>query len=420
MTETRRGTLGRPKPQLPPIFGHPVRFERRSVTCGEGRAGEDLISHWRRFAPLPHPDAHNDGGRYEAVVGGGLTGRGGGHFSVAEKWHRTRAGGGARTVVANGAEGEPLSRKDAALLQIRPHLVLDGLVIAALALGADDLVVWLHEGAPQTQAAVERAMLERRAAGLAEPRIRAVLGPDHYLSGESSAVVRALSGGPALPTFRRDRTGTRAVLVHNAETLARVALASRFGGDAQRGQLLTVADDAALTVVEADGATTVATILESLAGPGAPPSAVLIGGYGGRWLPWDEAGSVVARAVEQGRPGFDIGAGVLGPLPSGRCGVQAAAEIAAYLAERTARQCGPCMFGLPAVNELMADLARGHSSRRGQARLTSHLNEISGRGACHHPDGAVRMVASALSTFAEDVDQHLRKSRCAVTGEKLR
>ncbi|MCW2494703.1 NADH-ubiquinone oxidoreductase-F iron-sulfur binding region domain-containing protein [Jatrophihabitans sp.] len=420
MTETRRGGLPQPAARLPPVFGHPVRFGRRSGICGEARLGEDLISHWRRFAPLPHSDAHQVAGLHEAVLASGLTGRGGGHFPVAEKWRRTRAGGGARTVVANGAEGEPLSRKDAALLQLRPHLVLDGLVIAASGLGADDLVVWLHAGATQTRAAVERAMLERRAAGLVEPRIRIAVGPDLYLSGESSAVVQALSGGPALPTFRLDRTASRSTLVHNAETLARVALASRFGADAQRGQLLTVADDDDLTVVEADGSTTVATILESLIGPRTAPSAVLIGGYGGRWLPWREAGAVVAKAVEQGRPGFDIGAGVLWPLPAGRCGVQVAADIAAYLADRTARQCGPCMFGLPAVNQLMSDLACGRASRRSQARLVSQLTEIGGRGACHHPDGAVRMIASALSTFAEDVDHHLRRGRCAITGERLR
>jgi NADH:ubiquinone oxidoreductase subunit F (NADH-binding) len=420
MTETRSDALRSAAPEQPPIFGHPVRFERRSGTCGQARAGEDLISHWRRFAPRPHPDANGEGGLYEEIVGSGLTGRGGGHRLVAEKWHRGRSGGGTRTVVANGAEGEPLSRKDAALLQLRPHLVLDGLAIAAAALGADDLVVWLHAGAMQTQAAVERALLERMAAGLAEPRIRIALGPDRYLSGESSAITQALSGGPALPTFRLDRTGSRAILVHNAETLARIALAARFGVEAQHGQLLTVASDADLTVVEADAATTLAAVLHSITGLEVAPAAVLVGGYGGRWMPWDDAGSMLARARERDRPGLDIGAGVLAPLPRGRCGLQVAAEIAAYLAEQTARQCGPCMFGLPAVSELMNDLARGQAGRRSQARLISHLDEIAGRGACHHPDGAIRMVASALSTFAADVDEHLRKSRCVVTGDRLR
>ncbi len=80
-----------------------------------------------------------------------LTGRGGAHFPVARKWRTAldaaRAGGGEVLVVANGAEGEPASAKDAALLLQRPHLVLDGLVCAAEAFGASSAVLWLQEGA---------------------------------------------------------------------------------------------------------------------------------------------------------------------------------------------------------------------------------------------------------------------------------
>jgi NADH:ubiquinone oxidoreductase subunit F (NADH-binding) len=93
--------------------------------------------------------------------------------------------------------------------------------------------------------------------------------------------------------------------------------------------------------------------------------------------------------------------------------LQRAADIAAYLAASSARQCGPCLFGLPAVAEVMATVAGGAAGRRDVARLDRYLAEISGRGACHHPDGAVAMVASALRAFSADVRSHLKRGECA-------
>lgn len=162
------------------------------------------------------------------------------------------------TVAANAAEGEPASGKDAVLVGRRPHLVLDGLVSAGEAVGAEDLVVWLHEGDCAGHRSINRALGERRAAGLREPSVRVEVGPASYLSGESSAVLRSLAGGPALPQFRRtpaarDGLRDRPALVHNVETLARVALAGRLGPAGYRPTtLLTVVGPEHRTVVEAE------------------------------------------------------------------------------------------------------------------------------------------------------------------------
>ena len=134
--------------------------------------------------------------------------------------------------------------------------------------------------------------------------------------------------------------------------------------------------------------------------------AVLLGGYGGSWAPWAEVADVTLNEAALRAHGISLGAGVLMPLPAGTCGVRRTGEISAYLADSSARQCGPCLFGLREVADLLLDLADGRTKRRDPALLERFLTEIDGRGGCRHPDGAVRMVASALRTFAEDVTAH--------------
>jgi NADH:ubiquinone oxidoreductase subunit F (NADH-binding) len=365
-------------------------------------------SHAEHVATLP-PMSLTGADLVAALEAVALTGRGGGHFPVPRKWRAVRAAGTPAVVVANGAESEPASAKDAVLLQQRPHLVLDGLLAAADTLAAHDVVIWLHDGATATRAAVGRALAERPDSG----RIRVACGPDRYLSGESSAIVRALSGGPALPAYRTVPTaqhgvGTRPTLVQNVESLARVGLFARLGVVGhRRTALLTVTTSAGRAVLEADLAASPAAVLQWVA-PGLPdPAAVLLGGYGGRWLRW----SLVAH-----RPlaelGPDLGAGVVVALSEGHCGLAAAAALARYLAGQGARQCGPCGFGLDALVGALDTLVVGRAPRAVLDRLAVIAGQVEGRGACHHPDGAVRMVRSALRAFADDAAAHAAGHPC--------
>jgi hypothetical protein len=154
-------------------------------------------------------------------------------------------------------------------------------------------VLWLHVGATETLRAVHRAVAERRAAGVDDPPLTVVTAPDHYLTGESSAVVRGLEGGPVLPAFRRrpaavSGVGGLSTLVQNVETLARVGLISRFGG--RRAQPGPVVGDGVLSVAEVPSHLTVGETTRLGAAyrtvESVEPRAVLIGGYGGRWVPW--------------------------------------------------------------------------------------------------------------------------------------
>ncbi|MEO8889321.1 MAG: NADH-ubiquinone oxidoreductase-F iron-sulfur binding region domain-containing protein, partial [Jatrophihabitantaceae bacterium] len=339
----------------------------------------------------------------------GLTGRGGGHFPAATKWRAVRSKrSAAGIVVANGAEGEPRSRKDAALLELRPHLILDGLACAAETVGAAEAVIWLHAGDHPARSAITRALTERQAAELDEPSMRIALGPDHYLTGESSAVVEGVFGRPARPQFHRVHAalGEPSILVHNVETLARVALAAR-GDDATRTVLVSVTDGDSIVVLEVPDRHTVQGAVRAALGE-VRPQAVLLGGYGGVWVDWDAAAGPSLRQSDLQRHSLSLGAGVLETLPAGRCGLVEAARIARFLSDSSARQCGPCLFGLSAIADSLTTLSRpSRWHRRESTRLAGFVSEVRGRGACHHPDGAARMVASALQTFKADVSSHL-------------
>ena len=380
----------------------------------------DLRTH--EFAFGPRPSALGSGGDrlLAALEAGGLTGRGGAHFPVARKWASVRAAGGGGTVVANGAEGEAASGKDAVLLQARAHLVLDGLALAGEATAARDGVIWLHEGAHATFQAVHAALAERRDAGLRDLPVRVLLGPDHYLTGETTSVIAGVRGRPALPGFVADPAapwgrGEVPVLVHNIETLARVGLAARHPRVATLGSLLTVVGADRRVVHECAAGETLGHAVGATWPWPAPPAAVLLGGYSGQWLSWERARNLPLAQDLLAAAGHSLGAGVVVPLPVGACGVVETARLVRHLAASSARQCGPCLHGLPALAELTTRLAEGRSERGDLDRLDRIRVQVAGRGACRHPDGALRMLGSALETFADEVAVH-RAGSCRHPG----
>lgn len=401
------------------LLDAPVTYPLGSPQPVTSMSADDLPAHLRRFGERPRAIGASGRQLIDMLEHLALDGRGGGHFPVAAKWRTHLSAGGGGIVVANGAESEPASAKDTTLLQFRTHLVLDGLVCAAEAVGARLAVIWLHEDAHAAHAAVIRALDERRDWSLPEPTFRIALGPHRYVGGESSAIVRALSGGSALPDFRRVPAAVSGVsglptLVHNVETLARTALLARLGADLASTTLLTVATSHGRTVVEVPSGARLRDAVDWVLGHGAAlaQQAVLVGGYGGSWVGQHGFARLRVDEVSLQAEDLSIGAGVLMPLHHDACGLAETAAIADYLADASARQCGPCVFGLRAVADTLATLVDLRARPRDAGRLMATLDEIRGRGACHHPDGAVRMVASALRTFATDARSHLQGGGC--------
>lgn len=409
----------------PALLDGQVLYRAADRIRERGPAPDGLMEHWHRYGERPRLFGDAADRLLAEMERAALTGRGGAHFPVARKWRAVLEAGGGGIVVANGAEGEPASAKDAALLQHRPHLVLDGIAIAVEALGATSAVLWLHSGAVDSLRSVHRALAERRAAGFDDPSINIVTGPDHYLSGESSAVVRALEGAPVLPAFRRlpaarSGVGGLPTLVQNVETLARVGLLARTGGGViQPGPLLTVVGEGVLTVVEVPAHTTLgeAARLGSTSRPLGPgrARAVLVGGFGGRWVPWWQAVELPLARLD-GRNAPSLGAGIVALVEEDVCGVSETAAVVEYLADSSARQCGPCIFGTRELADVLGRIAAGRPRRGDGDRVASLGRQIRKRGACGMPDGAVNLAESALEVFAMDVEAHLAGQPCPSAG----
>jgi NADH:ubiquinone oxidoreductase subunit F (NADH-binding) len=382
---------------------------------------QDLEEHLASFGPRPSADGRGGDNLLADITTIGLTGKGGGQFPTARKWRAVLGAGGGGVVVVNGAESEKCSAKDAALLQHRPHLVLDGAVAAAETLGSPLIIVWLHAGATANRRNVERALTQRRAQGFVEPTITVRTGPNHYLSGESSAIINALSGGPAVPIFHRVPSAVSGVrgaptLVSNVETFARVALVARTGAARYRpATLLTVVRSGRRLVRDTPHHQTIADAVGGF-GTDEQPSAVLLGGYGGTWARWEEVRDLRVVEEEFREAGHSLGAGVIIPLGPNTCGLTETARILRYLSSQSARQCGPCMFGLDSISTLLSRLAFGSANRSDLKRLQSFSSQIFGRGGCRHPDGAVRLVTTALRIFEPDVQSHVVRNRCLHRG----
>jgi NADH:ubiquinone oxidoreductase subunit F (NADH-binding) len=357
----------------------------------------------------------------------GLRGRGGAGFPAGRKLRAVAEASRRPLVVANGAEGEPASGKDKLLLGALPQLVLDGAVVAAEAVGAREVIVCVDRDARGARAAVAAAIEERRQARLDRVELTLAAVPPRYLAGEESALVNWLNGGPAKPTFVPPRPFERGVkgrptLVQNVETLAHLALIARRGADwfrsigtpeAPGSALVTLSGAVARPgVYEIAHGTRLDEVLATAGGMTGESEAFLIGGYFGSWL---SAGAALPLPLAESalRPvGCSLGAGAIVALPKDWCGLVETARIVRYLADEGAGQCGPCVHGLAAIADAMTRIARGNHDALLERRLVRWTEHVEGRGACHHPDGAVRLVRSALRTFAGELHRHRRNGPC--------
>ena len=360
-----------------------------------------------------------------AVEQSGLTGRGGAAFPVYRKMSAVAAGAGPRVVVANAAEGEPASAKDKTLLSVNPHLTLDGLQLAARAVGAQRAFFYAHDDG-RVPDIVRRAVHERRMLGVDEVAVEVVTAPAAFVAGEESAVASRISGGPALPRSKPPRVFEagvhgRPTLVQNAETLAHLAVIARIGPEEfrtvgpadQPGTMLFTISGAvhAPGVVEAPVGVTIGQLLDRAGGPSAPVGAVLLGGYHGCWVGMPEARELSLANAMLRPVGLSVGAGVLAVLPAAVCGVAETARIMRYLAGESAQQCGPCVFGLPRLAATFSALAAGGGRRRA-GRLDELTETLERRGGCAHPDGSVRFLRSARKVFAAELAAHA-EGRCS-------
>jgi NADH:ubiquinone oxidoreductase subunit F (NADH-binding) len=394
-------------PGLAARAGSPVGASEPPRILGDVARRETLAEYAARGGYRADTDARLVAATAEEAA---IAGRGGAGFPLWRKLAAVASSADAhRVVVANGEEGEPGSVKDRVLLRSRPHLVLDGLRLAALAVDAAELHVYLSD--PIAASAVNDALAE---AGSAMPDVRVTLVAPSYVAGEESAVVRYLDGGAALPTAKPPRAfeagvGGHPTVVSNVETLAQLALAVSHGvsADDSGSVLVTIAGDGmAPMLLEAGRTTTLRSLID-----GFDAAAVLCGGlFGGLRRP--DVLDVPLDHAAMRAAGTALGCGAFYVMGRDGCAVELVTDAVSYLSRESSHQCGVCIKGTGGMADTLRRLTRGSATRDDLEPLRRWSTGLRGRGNCGLLDAACELVGSLFAEWDDVVEAHVAGVAC--------
>ena len=373
------------------------------------------------YVTYSHSGGYQDPGDGDALLDeidrSGLLGRGGAAFPLAVKLRTVRdaaRAGKQPVLLANGEEGEPASVKDKWLLRNRPHLVLDGMRLAAAIVHADRAYVYVSD--TQSADAVNTALT----AFPGDLKVSVVTVAAGYVAGEETAAVRAVNGGPAKPTDKPPRPfeegiDRRPTLVSNVETLANLPFILRHGSDAYRSEGTSASPGTFLATVTGAGrppalyelphGTPITELLDLHGVSTEHVRGVLMGGYFAGLLNREVLDATLDHETMR-RLGSGLGCGAVAVLTDD-CPVAVAASVMAYFDRENASQCGSCFNGTAAMAAVTNALRDGTATEDDLTRLERWSVVLRGRGACATLDAATNIAASLLRAFPNDVARHL-------------
>ena len=385
-------------------------------------------------------------GTIAAVAASGLRGRGGAGFPTAEKWRAAAVAGAParaaapaarvrRYVVGNGYGADPSSLTDRTLLEQNPYAVLEGALVAAFAIGADEAIIAVRAEAVDAIRALDSAIARLVDANLAGPdilgsgrdvelSIRAVQGA--YMLGEETVLLKALEGRRGQPEQRPPQPATRGLfgqptLVQNVQTLAAVPWILANGPDAYAAIGSEASPGTILVSVRAPNGAGVAEVpvgtpLRDIIGLVGKTStsglkAVVVGGPAGGILPAELADTPyefeALRAV-----GAHIGSGSVIAADERACVVDLARLLTRFCADEACGKTIPCRIGLRRVSEIGDRIATGLPKPTDLDLLTDLSSDVVGSALCDHERLATLPFASGMRYFRSELDEHILRSSC--------
>jgi NADH-quinone oxidoreductase subunit F len=358
-----------------------------------------------------------DGDLVQRVLAAGLRGRGGGWFPAGRKWLAVRAEGGEPFVVGNGAEGEPGSIKDRFVMLRRPDRVLEGLALAARAVGAKEAVLYL-KGSFAAPAESLVAALAR--AGIEEPRITVRRGEEGYIAGEETAILETLEGRRAWPRPKPPLPAAvgfegRPTLVQNVETLSLVpsAISDPKAFSKEEETFVSLWGHVRRPgVYEVRLGTPLGRIIEECGG-GAPDGIAMVfpGGPSACPLLPEEVGLPLDPDVLRDA-GSGLGTASILVLGEGVCPIAAAVSLSAFFERESCAQCPPCSVGTANLARLLRGLEEGSARPADLQALGETAGFMSVHGYCAHGRTGAAAVMGLVARFRKDVDQHLAARGC--------
>ena len=384
------------------------------------------------------------------VSAAGLRGRGGGGFPTGTKWAGVRSQPGTdRYVVVNGAEGEPGTFKDRQLMRTNPYQVVEGMIIAAYAVGATEVFVGLKASFTEELEAMTRAVQEMQQAGICRDcTVSIVRGPDEYLFGEEKALLEVIEGNAPAPRLlpphehglfaTAPQTGWTATepepghtgrhesnptVVNNVETMANAALIlargadwyRSMGTDASPGHLLctVVGDVVRPSVAEVELGTPLREVIDLVGGGVAPGRHVkaVYSGVANAVVTGDQL-DVAVTYEDMAAIGSGMGAGGFVVYDDSTCMVEVAHLFSRFLAVESCGQCPACKLGSGAITESLAHIEAGTATDNTNDSLVGWLGKVTDGNRCYLAVEEQLVVASTLHAFRAEVDEHLATAGC--------
>jgi len=366
-----------------------------------------------------------------------LRGRGGAGFPVADKWRAARSAAGDRKiVVANLMAADPTSLGDRTLAEGNPHLVLEGALIAAAAVGASEAILAVRRDWTLAIARLKQAVTDAEAAHLAgylmlgtdvSVQVSVWEGSGAYVAGEETALIHALQGDRGMPLIRPPYPAVQGLwgvptVVHNAETLAHVAWimshgAAKFAAvgpeEAPGTKLVTIAGAVKSPgVAEVAMGTPLSAIVKLAGGPTGTLKALFVGGPGAGALAADELAGTGYDYAALGAAGAHIGSGSVLVTDASACMVATARFLLDYSAREACGKAVPCRIGTRRLVETL-DRILAATPRPNDLVLLRELSmKVADTALCRLESLAPRPMLTTLDRFADEYRAHAERGVC--------
>ncbi len=370
-----------------------------------------------------------------------LRGRGGAGFPTGLKWSfMPRQFPGQKYLVCNSDEGEPGTCKDRDIMEFNPHIVIEGMAIAAFAMGITVGYNYIHGEIFSTYDRFEEALEEARAAGLLGNNIlgsnfsfqlHAAHGFGAYICGEETALLESLEGKKGQPRFKPPFPASfglygKPTTINNTETFAAVPWIIRNGGQAylecgkpNNGgtKIYSVSGD-----VERPGnfevpmGTPFSKLLELAGGvrAGRQLKAVIPGGSSSPILPASIMMDCTMDYDSIAKAGSMLGSGAVIVLDDSRCMVKSLQRLSYFYMHESCGQCTPCREGTGWLSRVVDRIEHGHGRLADMDLLDSVAEDIQGRTICALGDAAAMPVRAMIKHFRHEFEYHVEHKTCMV------
>ena len=370
-----------------------------------------------------------------------LRGRGGAGFPTGLKWSfMPRQFPGQKYLVCNSDEGEPGTCKDRDILQFNPHIVIEGMAIAAYAMGISVGYNYIHGEIFKSYERFEEALEQARDAGLLGSRIlgssfsfelHAVHGFGAYICGEETALLESLEGKKGQPRFKPPFPASfgmygKPTTINNTETFAAVPWIIRNGGAAYLAcgkpnnggtKIYSISGDVELPGnYEIPMGTPFAKLLEIAGGVrgGRALKAVIPGGSSAPILPAAVMMECTMDYDSIAKAGSMLGSGAVIVLDDSRCMVKSLQRLSYFYMHESCGQCTPCREGTGWLSRMVDRVENGMGRASDLDLLNSVADNIQGRTICALGDAAAMPVRAMIKHFRREFEYHVEHKTCMV------